>query len=96
MLSEKMDVLQLAFYTAPVSSAVLLPFFWFLEVRPTLLSFKACPYASEALSQPCTALYVLSQGSCWEDKDFKAACWEDKDEQTELLMQEKGMERQPK
>ena len=34
MLSEKIDVLQLAFYTAPVSSCVLLPFFWFLEVRP--------------------------------------------------------------
>jgi hypothetical protein len=34
VLSEKMDVLQLAFYTAPVSCCVLLPFFWFLEVRP--------------------------------------------------------------
>lgn len=33
VLSEKMDVLQLAFYTAPVSSCVLMPFFWFLEVR---------------------------------------------------------------
>ena len=33
VLSEKIDVLQLAFYTAPVSSCVLLPFFWFLEVR---------------------------------------------------------------
>lgn len=32
VLSEKMDVLQLAFYTAPVSSCVLMPFFWFLEV----------------------------------------------------------------
>ncbi|BDA45945.1 probable sugar phosphate/phosphate translocator At1g12500 [Coccomyxa sp. Obi] len=31
VLSEKIDVLQLAFYTAPVSSCVLLPFFWFLE-----------------------------------------------------------------
>ena len=33
VLSEKMDVLQLAFYTAPVSSCVLMPFFWLLEVR---------------------------------------------------------------
>ena len=33
VLSEKIDVLQLAFYTAPVSSCVLLPFFWILEVR---------------------------------------------------------------
>ncbi len=32
VLSEKIDVLQLAFYTAPVSSCVLLPFFWILEV----------------------------------------------------------------
>lgn len=37
VLSEKIDVLQLAFYTAPVSSCVLLPFFWFLEVRTHVL-----------------------------------------------------------
>lgn len=35
VLSEKIDVLQLAFYTAPVSSCVLLPFFWILEVSLT-------------------------------------------------------------
>ena len=49
MLSEKIDVLQLAFYTAPVSSCVLLPFFWFLEVR------IPSPSASSLiqLSRPC-------------------------------------------
>ena len=31
VLTQKIDVMQLAFYTAPVSSGVLLPFFWVLE-----------------------------------------------------------------
>ena len=32
VLSEKLDVLRLAFYTAPISCAVLLPFFFIREV----------------------------------------------------------------
>jgi hypothetical protein len=31
VLTQRIDVMQLAFYTAPVSSCVLLPFFWVLE-----------------------------------------------------------------
>ncbi len=34
LLSEKIDVLRLAFYTAPVSLLVLLPFLWMREARP--------------------------------------------------------------
>lgn len=38
LLSEKLDVLRLAFYTAPVSLGVLLPLFYLSEVRtPSLL-----------------------------------------------------------
>ena len=33
LLSERIDVLRLAFYTAPVSLAVLAPFLWMREVR---------------------------------------------------------------
>jgi hypothetical protein len=33
LLSEKLDVLRLAFYTAPVSLGVLLPLFYLSEVR---------------------------------------------------------------
>lgn len=46
ILSEKLDVLQLAFYTTPISSCVLLPFFWFLEVRRcwiAMLNLKSLP-----------------------------------------------------
>ena len=31
--SEKLDVVRLTFYTAPVSLACLLPFYWLYEVR---------------------------------------------------------------
>lgn len=34
LLSERIDVLRLAFYTAPVSLLVLLPFLWMREARP--------------------------------------------------------------
>ncbi len=33
VLSEKLDVLRLAFYTAPISCSVLLPLYIFREVR---------------------------------------------------------------
>lgn len=36
MMSEKIDVLRLTFYTAPVSCALLLPVFFIREARPLL------------------------------------------------------------
>lgn len=38
MLSEKLDVVKLTFYTAPVSLACLAPFFWVYEVRLSVTS----------------------------------------------------------
>ena len=45
VLSEKLDVLRLAFYTAPISCAVLLPFFFIREVGwllPAANSTRCC------------------------------------------------------
>lgn len=41
VMSEKLDVLRLAFYTAPVSCTVLLPLFYIREVTPGLCIIPA-------------------------------------------------------
>ena len=56
MLSEKLDVLRLAFYTAPISCCVLLPLFIFREVR--------CFFASSRDLQ--VPGWRLVQCSCWD------------------------------
>lgn len=55
VLSEKMDVLQLTFYTAPVSFAMLLPFYLFREVNlpPIPLSSPCTQPASSFCSLNC-------------------------------------------
>ena len=42
VMSEKLDVLRLAFYTAPVSCAILLPLFYIREVTTTPSSNVSC------------------------------------------------------
>lgn len=45
MLSEKLDVVRLTFYTAPVSLACLAPFFWAYEVRAAASLAATCELA---------------------------------------------------
>ena len=52
MLQEKLDVFQLTFYTAPVSVAVLFPFFITREARPSL-SMSTAEITSWLLCRTC-------------------------------------------
>ena len=59
VLTQKIDVLQLAFYTAPVSSAVLLPFFWVLE-RERFLVYAAQNGTAVATIVLCGSMVALA------------------------------------
>ena len=54
ILSEKIDVLRLTFYTAPVSCALLLPVFFIREVRPC--EAQACSWRSTVCGHCSTAM----------------------------------------
>ena len=54
LLSEKLDVLRLAFYTAPVSLGVLLPIFYLQEVgNPFLVLLTSCRYRGTVALRKC-------------------------------------------
>ncbi len=64
LLSEKIDVLRLAFYTAPVSLMFLLPFLWYREVRNLSLTFDShCPASF------CTATVAHAKMGCATHKN---------------------------
>ena len=58
VMSEKLDVLRLTFYTSPVSCLVLLPFFYFKEVRARLMP-KCFADAPDICSRPSNLLSTL-------------------------------------
>ena len=58
MLSEKIDVLQLTFYTAPVSCLMLFPFYLYREVSVLLHS-----YPQKGKSIPAHCLQVTNSYS---------------------------------
>ena len=59
VLTAKIDVLQLAFYTAPVSSAVLLPVFWAVE-KDRFLAYAAENGAAVATIVLCGSMVALA------------------------------------
>lgn len=59
VLTARIDVLQLAFYTAPVSSAVLAPFFWALE-KDRFLAYAAGNGAAVATIVLCGSMVALA------------------------------------
>ena len=63
ILSEKLDVLRLAFYTAPVSCIALFPFCYFREVRQTTF-FVALASRGSTLELQCIAMFQHSNKNC--------------------------------
>ena len=82
MLSEKIDVLQLTFYTAPVSCLMLFPFYLYREVCCYLGNYNTQPTASKWTIRifpvtPCTCFRTTAVQQCvycWQTSILMAPC----------------------
>jgi len=65
VMSEKLDVVRLTFYTAPVSLTCLAPFYWVYEVRSLLLPLNSSSCGCRCSWWCCCCCCGYCCGFCW-------------------------------
>ena len=74
VLREKMDVLRLTFYTAPVSVGILLPFFLMTEFRRLVKYGYATEFQGHLLKVICMQLALLAQHGVASQRSVQILC----------------------